>query len=556
MILFAGKLLAAVDVLSSTHISQLISQLKYRIRVKRVKRFDRKNKMFSRRSCWYVAGQALLVLSSLSLFAQSSRRVTVYIPYTDAKPVIQALAEILPVELRGKSDQEIAALWSGWVILRDQEIRSRLAQGDEDSLINFILFGTSFTREPRLSLQQVASLATTPSAYSSEDAASISRISTLVKARIRDFLSALARPTRNERILFAQDVLIKQKGLRLESRQSREQAAQYLQAAFDRILKENAGYSRVLESARLQGDATEEFAERSRLFRARGLASDTSILPNFAIEESLKVIKERRLLTPGAVRRVAVIGPGLDFADKQEGYDFYPVQTIQPFAIIDTLLRLKLATASELHVTTMDLSPRVNDHIARATQSAKLGKSYVVQLPRDVSAPWKPELVAYWERFGDQIGVQVAGIAIPSSASDIKIRAVRIQPSVVSRISPSDTNIVLQNLDLRPADKFDLIIGTNIFVYYDNLDQSLAMMNIQKMLRPGGLMLSNNALLELPFFRVRSAGYSTVVFSDRPDDGDHIVWYQRLPDPQGRLRIRVSQNSVRISSPPTLVSRH
>jgi hypothetical protein len=37
------------------------------------------------------------------------------------------------------------------------------------------------------------------------------------------------------------------------------------------------------------------------------------------------------------------VGPGLDFADKQEGYDFYPLQTIQPFAVIDSLRVRKLA---------------------------------------------------------------------------------------------------------------------------------------------------------------------------------------------------------------------
>jgi hypothetical protein len=56
------------------------------------------------------------------------------------------------------------------------------------------------------------------------------------------------------------------------------------------------------------------------------------------------------------------------------------------------------------------------------------------------------------------------------------------------------------------------------------------MANVELMLRPGGLLLSNNALLELPFSRMHSVDYLTVVYSDRPDDGDHIVWYQRVSD--------------------------
>ena len=84
--------------------------------------------------------------------------------------------------------------------------------------------------------------------------------------------------------------------------------------------------------------------------------------------------------------------------------------------------------------------------------------------------------------------------------------------------------------NLAPAERFDLIIATNILVYYDNFEQSLALANVERMLRPGGFLLSNNALLELPFSRIHSLDYLTVVYSDRPDDGDHIVWYQRAAD--------------------------
>ncbi len=253
-------------------------------------------------------------------------------------------------------------------------------------------------------------------------------------------------------------------------------------------------------------------------------------MPNFGLEESLKAMRDRRLMAAGSVHRVAVVGPGLDFTDKQEGYDFYPQQTIQPFAIIDTLLRLGLARPDALQVTTFDLSPRVNDHLERAKQQAQRGASYVVQLPLDPEAHWKTEATRYWEQFGAEIGRAVTPVAIPSNVSGLKVRAVQIRPAFVSRITAEDLNIVLQRPNLAPAERFDLIIATNIFVYYDNFEQSLAMLNVERMLRPGGFLLSNNALLELPSSRVRSVDYLTVVYSDRPDDGDHIIWYQRSAD--------------------------
>jgi len=459
---------------------------------------------------------------------QLPERSAVFIPFSDARQIVAALDEVLPDGLKGKGD--VAAVWPAWVARHDAEIRARLARGDEDSVVNFLLFGTSFTKEPRLSLEQLQQLKSAESAAPGGINAPADRILRLVAKRESDLVNAAVTPHGNDRLLFASRILSGAKASRLLTQEGREQAKQNLRAALQRVLTENTSYARALEGARLQGNASEEFAERSRLFRTRGLSSDTSLLPNFALEESLKEIEDRSLLAPRSVKRVAVIGPGLDFTDKQEGYDFYPQQTIQPFAIMDTLLRLGLGDASALEVTAFDLSPRVNDHLSGARRRAQGGQSYVVQLPRDLQAGWKPDAISYWERFGNQIGQPVPPVAVPGSVGQLKLRAVRIRPSIVSRVQPVDANIVLQRLDLAAADRFDLIIATNIFVYYDTLDQSLAVMNVQQMLRRGGILLSNNALLELPFFQVHSIGYSTVAYSDRENDGDHVVWYQRALD--------------------------
>ena len=118
--------------------------------------------------------------------------------------------------------------------------------------------------------------------------------------------------------------------------------------------------------------------------------------------------------------------PGLDFTDKTSGYDFYPQQTIQPFAIMDSLLRLGLARVESLDVTTLDLSSRVNDHLDRARRRAREGKGYVIQLPRPLSRQWKEATVAYWQRFGDQIGSPAATAAVPAGAGDVRMRAIRV----------------------------------------------------------------------------------------------------------------------------------
>ena len=49
-------------------------------------------------------------------------------------------------------------------------------------------------------------------------------------------------------------------------------------------------------------------------------------------------------------------------------------------------------------------------------------------------------------------------------------------------ISPEDTNIVLQRVDVGATEGFDLLIATNILVYYDVFEQSLALANVERML--------------------------------------------------------------------------
>ena len=119
---------------------------------------------------------------------------------------------------------------------------------------------------------------------------------------------------------------------------------------------------------------------------------------------------------------------------------------------------------------------------------------------------------------------------MPAALKGVALRAVRVKPEFVRSVKSFDVDIVLQRADLAEDAKFDLLIATNILVYYETFEQSLAMANVQAMLKPGGYLLSNNALLELPSSEMHSMGYQTVVYSLRADDGDHIVWYQRKPD--------------------------
>jgi SAM-dependent methyltransferase len=468
------------------------------------------------RGCILTPRLRLILLTSALLcaiaYAQSAPQPSIlFLGLDQARPALSFLGNLVPAELRAVDSRSLDAFWPAWVREHDAAIRARLIQGDEDSLVNLLLFGTSFTRQPRITARQI-------------ETASGEKLDALTGTRVDDLVSALVRPGDNERLVFARKIL-EARGIAPATPGGRVQARAHLLGELGRVLKEFAGYARVIEEAARLPVPGEAFARRSGLYRTRGLSSDTSLAPNFAIEETLKQIRAKGLL--GApVRRIAIVGPGLDFTDKLEGYDFYPQQTVQPFAIIDTLLRLRLADPGDFAVTTFDLSPRVNAHLDNVKKTALEGRPYVVQLPLDDGEHWSAGMLRYWAAFGDRIGAPVKPVPAPASAGTLKLRAVSVRADVASRLAPVDANIVLQRLDLPVEMKFDLVIGTNVFLYYDEFQQALAMANIERMLRPGGLLLSNNALVDLPSSSVRYVGSTTLAYSDRKDNGDTIVWYQ------------------------------
>jgi hypothetical protein len=456
----------------------------------------------------------------VAVAAQSGSPQRVFISFEDARPALQWLANLLPDELREKDTNALGLFWPEWVEQSDARIRARLAQGDEDSLVNLLLFGTSFTGQPRLTARQIEAIL----GSSTDPAVSGAKLDAATETRLDDLVRAAAQSRTNERVAFAQRVLTA-KGFALAMPEGRRQAKAFLLHTLGRVLKEVETYNRIIADAERSDVPGLAFARRSGLYRERGLSSDTSLAPNFAIEEALKSIRAKGGL-PASVRRVAVVGAGLDFADKQEGYDFYPQQTLQPFAVIDTLLRLRLTDSSDVRVTSFDVSPRVNAHLGEIRARSRKGQPYILQLPLDASETWRAPFLAYWAAFGDRIGTPEKPLAVPSNAGDVKPRAVLVRPEFAAKVASVDLDIILQRLELAPDEKFDLVVATNVFVYYTEFQQALAMANIQAMMRTGGILLSNNTLVELPTSRLRFVGETSVIYSERKDNRDTIVWYR------------------------------
>ncbi len=445
----------------------------------------------------------VLFAAALSVLA-ATRAFT---SYASVKPILDAQGARLPADLKNPDETK----WNAWSQRQDQAIRARLEQGDLDSMVNLLLLGTSFTKRPRIRVENITEASK----------------SGALRARVDDLVSALRSPGDNERLVFLSG-LLRNKGIDPGAPGA---AGVFIYKNLERVLQER----RTIAARAAEAKPT-SLLDRASLFSDRGVSLDTSILPDFSIEQTLRDLKKRGVLREGGVTRVAVVGPGLDFIDKSEesGYDYYPQQTVQPFALYDSLVRLGLAKANALSMSVLDVSPRVIDHIQRARERARKNTGYVIQLPRDVSRPWPPGLMAYWRSLGDQVGTAVKPIRPPeifqrlNNGQGLETRAVRIRPDVVLACEPVELNIVLQRIDLPAADHFDLVVGTNIFLYYDAFEQMLALENTGAMLKPGGLLLTNDRLPEVPGGSMRQAGVTDVRFDDRGATAPEAVgWYQR-----------------------------
>lgn len=393
-------------------------------------------------------------------------------PFEEAREALRTLG---PPELRGADEAAFAA----WLREHDAAIRGRLAQGEIDSLINLWLYGTSFTSQPRLSVDQLGEQARAG----------------LLRARLDDLLRGLAAPRGNPRLEFLAGML------RASGHDPADAATGvFLLEQLQRVLRE-----RIEINARI---AEQDSAVSA--FSARGVSLDATIFPNFAIEAALTDLRERGLLRVGATARVAVVGPGLDFVDKEAGFDYYPEQTLQPFAVQDSLRRLGLAEAPR--VTVLDISPRVLAHLA------SLPRPYTIQLPRDSRAAWTEAALAYWRRFGSALGREAEPISPP--LPEIATRAVELDPA---GIEAADLNIITGRL----PEQFDLIVVTNLLVYYSPFELALAASNLAAMLRPGGYLLTNDLLPEASAGPLQPAGSISVTYRTSPQVMDNVYWYRR-----------------------------
>jgi hypothetical protein len=444
---------------------------------------------------------AVCILTVCHALAQTPQ----FVPFSAAKPVLDSYLASLPAELK-PGGQPTAAAWDKWIRDQDKEIRVRIEAGEENTLTNLLRLGVTYTSEPRITYEYLDRFGKS------------SFVDNMADKRANDLIKALAAPHPSAGML-EMKALLEKKGYSLKTPEDQKRVKVYLLANLGRLRDD------------VNHDKQEAKVNRYQAFKDRGISTDSNLYPDYAIDLHLRHMIEQGLLKPGSIHRIAIVGPGLDFVNKKSGSDFYPPQTTQPFAVIDSLARLGLADPNTVEVYTFDVSSRVNRHLEHARKDAAAGKPDVLQLLASPSEGWdknyKSGFLEYWQKLGGQIGKSVPPIPVPDAASDIWNRAVAVRPDVVKRVTPLDMNVVFETVSL-PADKqFDLVIGTNIFVYYGGLEQSLARANLGSMIKPGGYLLSNEALPNTAPSKLTDSLKTSILITSQPAVTDYMFSYLR-----------------------------
>jgi len=188
-----------------------------------------------------------------------------FTPYESAKAVLDQAADLVPAELRNSNE----AKWSAWSRRQDKAIRARLQQGDLDSMVNLLLYGTSFTKQPRIQVESLTEA---------------SRAGTL-RARVDDLVAGLRSPGNNERLTFLSG-LLRSQGIDPEAP---GETGVFIYNNLQRVIQEMGTLAKRGEEAKrlIQPDGSPDpaaiFNWRAGLLRGRGVSLDTSIFPNFSI---------------------------------------------------------------------------------------------------------------------------------------------------------------------------------------------------------------------------------------------------------------------------------
>jgi hypothetical protein len=263
------------------------------------------------------------------------------------------------------------------------------------------------------------------------------------------------------------------------------------------------------------------------LYRTRGLSTDTAVEAGYLVHQGLGILKG--LAPDRRIRRVLIVGPGLDLAPRTGLIEEGPPESYQPWAVIDALLSLGLARIDDLQVVAADINPRVVSHLRRSRERAPV-LTLVSGIAETDTVKFSVDYRDYFGSLGRAVG---AIEPAPDGGEQGSLRKrVRVRAGVARVLQPEQLDAITERLEGLP---FDLVVATNILPYFGEVELMLAMSNVAAMLAPGGVFLHNEPrpslgaitdAVGLPFEQARLAIIATI--SGGPPLVDRVYLHWRV----------------------------
>lgn len=401
----------------------------------------------------------------------------------------------LPISVRGWVEGQglDAGNFSSRLDSINRETAERVRDGEFDHLIHYLLQSKLFTRQPRIepavsAYEFVSNLDEAERAkYLAEDSnylPSARKIPDSARARIRDFVGRSAGSFDDPRWAYFQSLLRGEMGERLDR----------LQAEYARAMR--FLYRKEFASRQLKPEEVAAYV--AALYQTRGHSTDTQVEANFAVFTALASMP--RPTVSGRIDKVLIVGPGHDLAPRVGLIDDLPPQSFQPFAVADALLQLGLSDRRHLRIHCVDINQRVVDHLQKVSQRP-VDLILVSGLADNESHRFTDEFKEYFRVLGRSIGVETEARWPRDLAGHLRKALTISDPRGL--ITGDRLNIVTERYAI--PQQFDLIVVTNVFPYFNQLELLLALANISSMLKPGGYLI-HNELQNMPALFVDSLG--------------------------------------------------
>jgi hypothetical protein len=388
-------------------------------------------------------------------------------------------------------------------VTHEQNVR-RVREGDLDHLVFYALQSTHFTTqpfiEPALSAKALLDSLTPAERdrFLENGHLAVSRIAAAVRARFAAFGRALDSPGGDRRLVYFR-ALVTSISTDRGSRDSR------LLGEYLRVMRFIYQKEFVAQRAADAADAV------AALYRTRGLSTDTAIEAGYLVSAGLGILKA--LEPRRRIRRVLIVGPGLDLAPRTGLIEMGPPESYQPWAVIDALVALGLSRLDDLDVAAADINPRVVDHL-RAARGTPPALTLVSGIPESATVTLTTEYRDYFANLGKAVGDTQA--FSQRAAPGHLIKKMQVSQATARTLRAEPLDVVTERLTEPP---FDLIVATNILPYFDDRQLMLALGNITAMLGPGGALLHNEprpllreiaTAFGVPFEQSRQAVIATV----------------------------------------------